>query len=100
MTYTPQNCQNMTEIRKGIDQIDRELMNLLKLRSDYIDRAAEIKLSIDMPARIDDRVEEFAQNARQNAISKDFDPDLAEKIWRLMIEWSIEREEDKLRKKS
>ncbi len=96
MRRTPENCNSMAEIREEIDRLDRELMAKLRERADYIDRAAEIKSGIDWPARIDDRVEEVAMNARKNAQELGLDPDLAEKFWRKMIEWSIAREEEKL----
>ncbi len=96
MKRTPQDCKNMSDIRESIDALDRELMKLLSLRVEYIDRAAEIKAQIQMPARVEDRVEEVAMNARKNALREGVDPDVAEKLWRKMIEWSIKREEEKL----
>lgn len=88
----------MTELRAQIDRVDVELMSLLAERVTYIDRAIEIKLPIDLPARIDERVEEVAMNARKNAENAGFNPDLAEQIWRIMIEWSIAREDKILRR--
>ncbi len=100
MKRTPEQCQDMTQIRVAIDELDRELMQMLKLRLDYIDRAAEIKSKIDMPARVGSRVEEVAMNARKNAKELGIDPDIAEKLWRKMIEYSIAREEEKLKSKT
>ncbi len=83
----------MTELRLQIDQLDIELMQLLGKRTTYIDRAAELKPAEGLPARIDQRVEAVVQNARANAETVKFDADLAEKLWRILIEWSIHREE-------
>ncbi len=88
----PADCRSMAEIRVQIDQLDRELMALLAERSRFIDRAAEIKKSTGDPARIGWRVEQVAANARRNAVSCGFDADLAESLWRRLIDWSIERE--------
>ena len=87
----------MDELRIEIDRIDQELMAKLVERVGYIDRAAEIKSAIDLPARIDERVEKVIENARKNAISAGFDPKLSAFIWREMINWSIAREDKKLK---
>lgn len=89
----PDSCKNMTELRAAIDILDAELIKLLAKRADYIDRAIQLKTREGLPARIDERVEYVAMRARDNAELNGFDPDLAEDLWRQMIEWSIAREE-------
>ena len=64
----------------------------------YIDRAAEIKAEVGMPARIGSRVEEVIANVRGHAVAHGLPPDKLEKLWRKLVDWSIEREEDKLGK--
>ena len=93
MMKNPQDCKDMVELREAIDHLDQNLMGLLAKRARFIDRAAELKTENGWPARITDRVEEVAGNARRNAENSGFDPDLAESLWRTMIEWSIAREE-------
>ena len=89
----PQDCANMAELRVEIDALDRQIVELLARRVTYIDRAAELKPAEGLPARIDDRVEAVVANVRTKAVSAGFDPDLAEAMWRRMIDWSIAREE-------
>ena len=89
----PNDCNTMTELRGTIDTFDAEIMSLLSKRAECIDRAITLKSLESLPARIDDRVEYVAMRARENAVKLGFDPDLAENIWRQLIEWSIEREE-------
>ena len=89
----PQDCANMAELRVEIDALDRQLVALLAQRATYIDRAAELKPAEGLPARIDERVEDVVAKVRITAQEAGFDPDLAETIWRRMIEWSIAREE-------
>jgi len=89
----PKDCNSMEELRAAIDAHDQVLMAALKKRADFIDRAVELKSENGWPARIPGRVEEVAQNARQNAIELGYDPDFAEAVWRQMIDWSIAREE-------
>ena len=47
-------------------------------------------------SRIDSRVEEVVQRVRSRAETEGFDPVLAERIWRQLIDWSIAREEQTL----
>lgn len=86
----------MAHIRAEIDRLDASLVRLFAERAGYIDRAAEIKASVDLPARIDDRVEQVVQNVRRHAVEQGLPPDLVEKLWRRLIDWSIAREESRL----
>ena len=92
MTDDPATIPDMAGLRVAIDALDRELTALLARRSRLIDRAAEIKAGIGWPARIDTRVEEVAANARANATAAGLDPDLAEALWRMMMEHFIAQE--------
>lgn len=96
MAIAPEDCQTMEELRQGIDEIDQELVTLLAERVRFIDRASEIKAEIGLPARIGDRVEEVVGNVRRAADVQGLPPDLAEQVWRGLIEWSIAREETAL----
>lgn len=90
---TPAECRTMADLRAEIDRIDGRLVALLAERAGYIDRAAEIKPALGLPARIDDRVEEVVEKVRTRAMAEALDPDLAEALWRRLIDWSIAREE-------
>ena len=92
----PEDCTTMAHIRAEIDRLDDDLVRLFAERAGYIDRAAEIKAGADLPARIDSRVEEVVQNVRRHAATYGLPPDLVEKLWRRLIDWSIAREESKL----
>ncbi|HBD92250.1 MAG: chorismate mutase [Rhodobacteraceae bacterium GWE1_64_9] len=90
---TPAECRNMAELRVEIDRLDGEIVALLAARVGYIDRAAQLKPAEGMPARIEARVEEVVARVRARAMAEGFDADLAEALWRRMIDWSILREE-------
>jgi isochorismate pyruvate lyase len=92
----PADCTTMAEIRAEIDRLDEDLVRLFAERAGYIDRAAEIKAEVDLPARIDVRVEEVVRNVRRHADTYGLPPDLVEKLWRRLIDWSIAREESRL----
>ena len=90
------DCETMADVRAGIDRLDEDLVRLLAGRAAYIDRAAEIKAEVDLPARIGSRVEEVVGNVRAHAATYGLPPDLVEKFWRRLIDWSIAREESRL----
>jgi isochorismate pyruvate lyase len=92
----PADCTTMAELRAEIDRLDENLVRLFAERATYIDRAAEIKAEVDLPARIEDRVEEVVANVRRHAAARGLPPDLIEKFWRRLIDWSIAREESRL----
>ncbi len=87
------DCATMAEIRVEIDRVDAELVALFARRVSYIDRAAVIKTGVGLPARIDERVEEVVAKVRAHAAAHGLPPDKLEKLWRKLIDWSIEREE-------
>lgn len=94
----PADCTTMADLRAEIDRLDAELVALFAQRVNYIDRAAEIKSEVGLPARIGSRVEEVIGKVRGHAVAHGLPPDKLEKLWRKLIDWSIEREEDKLGK--
>mgnify|MGYP001324793461 FL=1 len=93
----PVDCNNMDELRHQIDKLDVKIVELLANRSEFIDRASELKKSNGMPARIPERIESVVSDARNAAEELDLDADLVEKIWRILIDWSIQREAEFIR---
>ncbi len=96
---SPSECMDMGDIRAGIDALDRDLVTLLAQRAAFIDRAAQIKEAAGLPANIPARVEEVVAKVRAAADEAGFDADLAERLWREMIGWSIAREERQMGEK-
>lgn len=89
----PAECETMQDVRAEIDRLDADLVRLLVERAGYIDRAAVVKSGVGWPARIDARVEQVVANVRAEAAAQGLAPDLAETLWRQLIDWSIAREE-------
>jgi len=78
----------LSEVRAAIDSIDEKLIGLLADRLKAIKRAAELK-GAPHEARVTWRVEEVAQRVREAAAGVGFDADVAERIWRAMMEECI-----------
>ena len=93
----PDDCNTMDELRHQIDKLDIKIVGLLAHRSDFIDRATELKNLNGMPARIPERIESVVSNARNAAQELELDADLVEKLWRILIDWSIQREAEIIR---
>ncbi|MBK6026464.1 isochorismate pyruvate lyase [Brevundimonas nasdae] len=87
----PADCQSMAEVRQGVDALDRALVALLAERQRYMDAAARIKPNRDAvfdQARIDDVVAKVLVTAEAKGLSAD----IAEPVWRLLIDRCIAHE--------
>ena len=87
----PEDCVSMVDVRQGVDALDRALVTLLAERQRYMDAAARIKPDRDAvfdQARIDDVVAKVLVSAEAHDLS----PDIAEPVWRLLIDRCIAHE--------
>lgn len=94
----PKDIDTMTDLRAQIDQLDLDLIRLLAVRQSHVDRAAELKPSAGLPARIEDRVNAVVNNVQALALREGFDAQTAADMWRLMIDNMIAREEQAMSK--
>ena len=88
----------LASCRAEIDALDAELVRLLGRRVEIVDRVVTIKRANNIPALLPDRVEEVVAHVREEADACGAPPDLAEKLYRQLIAWTIEYEETKLGK--
>ncbi len=86
----------MDEVRIEIDRLDRVLVELIAERFSYVDRAWQLKDSPD-DAVVPWRIQQVVDKVRAQAEENDLPPELAEALWRQMIGWFIQYEEEKLR---
>ena len=91
----PEECANMTEVRAEIDRIDAALVDLIAERFGYVERAWQLKLAAKQEANVPWRNQQVIVRAR--AEQRGLPPDLCEALWRQMIGWFIQYEEEKLR---
>jgi isochorismate pyruvate lyase len=90
----PADCTTMTEVRQGVDALDRALVALLVERQGYMDAAARIKgerHAVLDTARIEDVVAKVKAEARKAGLSEA----IAEPVWRTLIDRCIAYEFDR-----
>jgi len=92
----PKDCRSMDEVRAEIDRIDQSLVDLIGERFAYVDRAWQLKQS-PAEARVPWRIQQVIDKVRARAAAKNLPPELAEALWRQMIGWFVQYEEEKLR---
>nr|WP_233341692.1 chorismate mutase [Robiginitomaculum antarcticum] len=88
---TGEQCQTMSEVREGVDALDREIVALLVRRQAYMSAAARIKGSRDAVydgERIEDVVAKVVSEAQKAGLS----PNIAEPVWRELIARCIDFE--------
>ena len=93
MAKSPTDCQTMADVREGVDALDRELVRLLVTRQGYMDAAARIKPRRDQ-VRDEPRIEAVVANVLAEAERLGLSPEIAEPVWRKLIERCIAHELD------
>ena len=84
----PETCTNMAEVRIGVDQTDRELMELLDRRFGYMRAAARIKTDRNV-VRDEARKAEVIDNARADAETRNLPAKEVAELWEHLVEASI-----------
>ncbi len=93
-----EDCKDMTEVRAEIDRVDQALVELLAERWTYVDRAWVFKRSPD-EASVPWRNRDVIEKVRTHAQASGMPPEMAEALWRLIIGWGIQYEEERLKGK-
>jgi len=93
----PADCKDLAEVRVEIDRIDNALVEQIAERLGYVERAWQLKLQLRQEANVPWRNQQVIDKVRARASERGVPPDLCEALWRQMIGWFIQYEEDKLR---
>ncbi len=89
MTILPgPECTTMTDVRTGVDQVDRDLIALLARRFAYMDAAARIKPDRSA-VRDDGRKAQVIANARAEAARHGVPDAVVADLWETLVEASI-----------
>src|SRR5258708_24110022 len=92
--YEPENCKTMTEVRAGVDDVDRRIVALMARRFAFMDAAARIKQDRDA-VRDEQRKAEVLSKVEAAAAELGLDPQLMRWLYQNLIDNSIDYELDK-----
>ena len=93
----PSDCTAADEVRVEIDRVDNALVDLLAERWSYVDRMWQLKRAEETQASVPWRNREVIEKVRSTAEKEGLPPELAESLWRTIIGWGIQYQEEKLR---
>ena len=91
MTIDPAECTTMTEVRAGVDDIDRRIVSLIARRFGYMDAAARIKPTREA-VRDEARKAEVKAKVDREAERLGVDRALMARLYEDLIETSIAHE--------
>lgn len=88
---SPNQCRNMTEIRAGIDELDRQVIELLGKRFAYVQAASQFKTS-ETSVKAPERFKAMLQQRRIWAKEEGLNPDAIERLYKDLVNHFIEEE--------
>lgn len=88
---TPDQCENMVDIRAEIDRLDRQVVALLGQRFAYVKAASKFKTS-ETTVRAPERLQAMLQQRRVWAEEEGLDADVIEKMYQDLVNHFIDEE--------
>ena len=95
---SPKNKIKLNKLRKRLDKIDINLLQIIKIRSEIVKKVLSLKENkseiIDQP-----RIKKILNKIKRESIRRKIDPKITKRIWKNMI-WSyIDYEKRNFKKK-
>jgi isochorismate pyruvate lyase len=90
----PESCDNMVDVRAGVDAVDAQLIDLLAQRFAYMDAAARIKTERNA-VRDEARKQQVLANVKDAARNAGIPAEVVGDLWELLVEASIAYELEK-----
>ena len=87
----PDECANIQEVRDEIDIIDREVIEALSKRFQYVIAVARLKTS-EASVRSSERSQAMLKQRREWAQESGLNPDVVENLYRDLVNYYIEEE--------
>ncbi len=91
------DCKTMDDVRTEIDRVDLALVDALAERWTYVDRIWAIKRAQATEANVPWRNRAVIEKVRERAAEKGLPPEMAEALWRQIIGWGVQYQEERLR---
>ena len=84
---SPKNKIKLNKLRKRLDKIDINLLQIIKIRSEIVKKVLSLKENkseiIDQP-----RIKKILNKIKRESIRRKIDPKITKRIWKNMI-WSF-----------
>ena len=88
--------KSLDELRTEIEDIDRELVELIARRTYVADSIADVKEELDLPTTDESQEDKVMERAGENADTFDVDSNLVKAVFRLLIELNkVEQRENR-----
>ncbi len=88
----PSECQNISDVRSEIDNIDKVIIELLSRRFDYVKEVVKYKENTPDSIQAEDRRQAVLECRRQWAEERGLNPDVIEKMYDDLIQYFISEE--------
>ncbi|MCK0210051.1 chorismate mutase [Starkeya koreensis] len=92
----PDNESALAPFRAEIDVLDAQMVELLARRFEVVKHVVAVKKAEGLAAFLPERVEDVIEKVSARAETKGLPPELVEKLWRVLIEWVIDYENERL----
>jgi isochorismate pyruvate lyase len=86
-----EKCENINDIRVEIDTLDRQIIQLIGRRYEYVKAAAKFKTS-EMAVKAPERFKSMLLKRREWAIEDNLNPDAIEKLYTDLVNHFIDEE--------
>lgn len=80
--------------RQRINDLDDQIIDLLVKRTQVIREVGQLKYDNDIPAVLQDRVDEVRERAAARAEEQGLDPEIVRTLYRLLIDYSCNLEDE------
>lgn len=84
----------MKPFRKRIDDLDDQIIDLMVQRTEIIREVADFKSKNDIPAVLQDRVDEVRERCAARAEAQGMDPEIIRTLYAALIKFSCDLEEE------
>jgi len=85
------DCKNIGEIRAVIDEIDHQIIASFGKRMEYVKEIVKFKSDTDGIVARDRQLEVFKKR-REWAEESGLNPDLFEEMYKILINWNVQKE--------
>ena len=86
------DCENIEDIRRAIDELDKEIITLLGKRYQYVKEIVKFKEKNEESIVAKERRESVIRSRRKLAVENGLDPDVIEELYRDLIKHFIVEE--------